>query len=340
MNQDPPMRLTNGVNRPRYPRSLLKRLQSRTKIAIMGWLWVTVLSVSVWAADQPSGAWQVGQLNSTRAYFLAPQTAAELQSILAYSSEPLKLVSAHRGGARPGFPENCLETFEDALKFGFMLLEIDPRYTKDGQIVIHHDAKLERTTNGSGVLAEKTLAELKELRLKDSLGKVTDFTIPTLDEVFAWSRGKAILVLDQKDVPTAVRAEWIVKHQAESHALLIVSRFSEVKACYEKSPNVMMEVFIGNHAKVAEFDQLGVPWRNIIAFVGHDPPTDRTIYQTIHSKGARCMIGTSRNLDRQILDGHVTEIESLRGSYQEFLDLGADVIETDIPTLLSPMLHR
>ena len=296
--------------------------------------------ISKSVADEPSPVWQIGQLDSTKAYFLAPRSAAELQSLLAYSAERLKLVSAHRGGAHAGFPENCIATFENALKYGHMLFEVDPRFTKDGQIVIHHDAKLERTTNGFGPLEDKTLAELKELRLKDPRGTVTEFTIPLLDEVLAWSRGKAILVLDQKDVPTLVRAQCLVQHHAESHAMLIVSKFSEVKACYEKFPNVMMEVFIANRAKVAEFDQLGVPWKNIIAFVGHEPPTDRTLYEEIHSKGARCMIGTSRNLDRKILDGHLTEIEPLRSKYQEFLDLGADVIETDIPTLLNPMLHR
>lgn len=322
------------------PISWLERLKSQVVIICLRMLFVSYTCISLSVADEPSTAWQVGQLGSATAYFLAPQSAADLQSMLAYSPERLKFVSAHRGGARPGFPENCIETFKDALRYGYTLIEIDPRYTKDGQIVIHHDAKLERTTNGFGILEEKTLAELKELRLRDPHGTVTEFSIPTLDEVFAWSRGKAILVLDQKDVPTLVRAQCIVQHHAESHALVIVAKFSEVKACYEKFPNVMMEVFIPNHAKVAEFDQLGVPWRNIIAFVGHEVPTDRTLYEKIHSKGARCMIGTSRNLDRKILDGQVTEIESLRSNYQEFLDLGADVIETDIPTLLNPMLHR
>jgi glycerophosphoryl diester phosphodiesterase len=304
------------------------------------WVMIACASISLSMADEPSTIWQVGQLGLTKAFFLAPHTAAELQSIFSYSTERLKLVSAHRGGARPGFPENCIESFEDTLKYGYSLIEVDPRYTKDGHIVIHHDARLERTTNGFGVLAEKTLAELKALRLKDPQGTVTDFTIPTLDEVVAWSRGKTILVLDQKDVPTVVRAECIAKHHAESHVLLIVSKYSEVKACYEKFPNIMMEVFMTNHAKVAEFDQIGVPWKNIIAFVGHDFPTDRTLYEKIHSNGARCMVGTSRNLDRKILDGHPREMESLRSHYQELLDLGADVIETDIPTLLNPILHR
>ena len=68
-----------------------------------------------------------------------------------------------------------------------------------------------------------------------------------------------------------------------------------------------MEVMIPNRAKVAEFDQLGVPWQNIVAFVGHVPPEDPGLYEQIHAKGACCMIGTSRNFDRQFAARHFKE---------------------------------
>ena len=54
-------------------------------------------------------------------------------------------------------------------------MEIDPRYSKDGAIVVHHEATLERTTVGKGRVAELALRELKELRLKDIEGHITDF---------------------------------------------------------------------------------------------------------------------------------------------------------------------
>lgn len=267
-----------------------------------------------------------------------PQTPAGLMELLKYTGEPLPLVSGHRGGAGAGYPENCLATFEHTLQHTFAMLEIDPRYTKDGAIVIHHDPTLERTTTGKGRVTDYTLAELKQLRLKDLQGQPTAFQMPTLDETLEWARGKAILVLDQKDVPTVERVKKITEHKAEAYALLIVGNFKDVQACYAQNPNVMMEVFIGTLEKVAEFDKLGVPWKNVVPFVGHDPPRDAALYSAIHAKGASCLIGTSRNLDRQVNGGQVADIRLLEPGYRDFLKRGADLIETDIPAKLGPLL--
>src|SRR5688500_19536721 len=103
-----------------------------------------------------------------------PPTPHDLQELLRRTPEAMPLVSAHRGGAQKGFPENCIATFENTLKSTFAMLEIDPRYTKDGEIVIHHDVTLERTTTGRGRVADFTLAELKQLRLKDPQGNPTE----------------------------------------------------------------------------------------------------------------------------------------------------------------------
>lgn len=270
---------------------------------------------------------------------IVPQTPEDLQRLFAPTDSPLPFVSAHRGGPQAGFPENCLATFENTLRHTFAVLEIDPRYTKDGEIVILHDPTLERTTTGKGRLIDRTLAELQELRLKDPRGNVTDFKIPTLDETLEWARGKTVLVLDQKDVPVAARVKKIEKHRAEAYAMLIVYSFAEAKACYALNPNIFMEVMIPNHEKLAEFDKLGVPWKNVVAFVGHVPPEDKTLYAAIHAQGASCMIGTSRNLDKQFLTGQVADLRPLEADYRAFLARGADVIETDIPCQLGPLLH-
>src|SRR4029453_8368068 len=151
------------------------------------------------------------------------------KNLFKYTREPLPLVSAHRGGPALGFPENCLATFENTLQHTFAMLEIDPRFAKDGAIVVHHDANLERTTTGKGRVADFTLPELKTLRLKDPAGNVTEHQIPTLDEVLEWARGKTILLLDQKDVPVAARVKRIEDHKAESYALLIVYSFKDAQ---------------------------------------------------------------------------------------------------------------
>jgi glycerophosphoryl diester phosphodiesterase len=266
------------------------------------------------------------------------QTPQGLRDLFKHTEQPLPLVSAHRGGARVGFPENCIATFEQTLQHTFAILEIDPRYAKDGAIVVHHDATLERTTTGRGRLTDFTLQELKQLRLKDTAGNVTEFQIPTLDEALEWARGKTILVLDQKDVPVAARVKKIEEHQAEAYAMLIVYSFQEAQACYALNPNVMMEVMVPSREKLAEFEKTGVPWQNVVAFVGHIPPEDPALYEAIHEKGASCLVGSSRNLDRQFTSGQAADIKLLEPGYRAFLKLGADLIETDIPSEIGPLL--
>ena len=274
-----------------------------------------------------------------QSYRLAPQTAQDLQDLLHYTGEPLPLVSGHRGGPQKGYPENCIETFDQTIGHTFAILEIDPRLTKDGEVVLMHDATLDRTTTGTGLAGAMTLAQLKQLKLKDPNGKTTKFQIPTLDEALEWARGKAILVLDQKDVPLEARVRKVVEHKAESYTLLIMGSFKDAQACYALNPNLMMEVMIPNKAKVAEFDELGIPWKNVVAFVGHVPPEDRSLYEAIHARGACCMIGTSRNLDKQVVGGQVRDVKILEPGYREFMARGADLIETDIPSALGPVLY-
>jgi glycerophosphoryl diester phosphodiesterase len=278
-------------------------------------------------------------LPSSKLHVIRPVKPQDLRELFQYTGEPMHFVSAHRGGSRPRFPENCITTFEDTLKHTYAIMEIDPRYTKDGAIVVHHDVTLERTTNGKGRIAEMTLRELKELRLKDVEGFVTEFQIPTLDEVLQWARGKTILVLDQKDVPVEARVRKIEDHRAEAYVMLIVYNFKDVRKCYDLNKNIMMEVMIPNRERFYEFDKTGVPWSSIIAFVGHSLPKDKELLQMIHAKGTCCMVGTSRNLDREFMANRSVGTGSIEQHYHALLQFGADVLETDLPREVGKLLY-
>ena len=296
---------------------------------------IGLLTLSVAASAQES---RTAAQQSAPLHRLDPRTPEGLQSVFNHASGPLPLVSAHRGGAGRNYPENCIATFENTLRHTFALLEIDPRVTRDGKIILHHDATLDRTTTGTGRVADLTLAELQQLRLRDTEGKVTEFQIPTLDEALEWARGKTVLVLDQKDVPLAARVKKIEEHKAEAYAMLIVYSYADAKACFALNPNIMMEVMVPSLAKLAEFERTGVPWRNVVAFAGHVPPKGAAIYSSIHERGARCIVGSSRNLDRQFLSRQAADLKQLEPDYRELLRRGADLIETDIPAQLGPLL--
>lgn len=91
-------------------------------------------------------------------------------------------IIAHRGHLTE-LPENAINSIKKVLKLCPDSIEIDVEITKDDQIILHHDATLERTTNGRGRVRDKTLEEIGELRLKDREGNITSESIPTLEDV-------------------------------------------------------------------------------------------------------------------------------------------------------------
>ncbi len=71
-------------------------------------------------------------------------------------------VVAHRGLSAEA-PENTFDSFDLAISNGIEHIEFDVQLTKDNEVVIIHDDKVDRTSNGSGYVNEKTLSELKNL---------------------------------------------------------------------------------------------------------------------------------------------------------------------------------
>ena len=93
---------------------------------------------------------------------------------------------AHRGAS--GYaPENTMEAFTLAVQMGADGVELDVQLTKDGQIVVIHDERIDRTTDGTGSVKDYTYEELKKFNAAVNFGNVTEFQpIPTFEEYCAW----------------------------------------------------------------------------------------------------------------------------------------------------------
>lgn len=271
-------------------------------------------------------------------HYIDPGSPAGLREIFRYTGERVPFLSAHRGGPEKHLPENHTVTFENTLKHTWSVLEIDPRFTKDSVFIVHHDPVLQRTTTGEGKVTDFTYEELKKLQLKDMQGNVTPYKLQTLKEVIDWARGKTILILDQKEAPLDAYISIVEEMNAESFVIIMADSFDDVKRIYGRNKNIMMQVFIGSPEGVAEFDTIGVPWENIVAFVSHQIPDDNTIFKKIHEKGALCILGTSRHLDREITRGKVNDISALKDKYNALFIMGADILETDIPVEVSKVV--
>ncbi|WP_417849831.1 glycerophosphodiester phosphodiesterase [Thalassoglobus sp.] len=103
-------------------------------------------------------------------------------------------IIAHRGAS--GYePENTLRAVQRAWEMGADATEIDVYLTKDDQIVVLHDSKLDRTTSGVGPVKDFTLAELQELKIRWKDELLEDETIPSLEQVLAIiPEGKRIFI--------------------------------------------------------------------------------------------------------------------------------------------------
>ncbi len=105
----------------------------------------------------------------------------------------MRQVYAHRGAS--GYaPENTLEAFELAVHQKAHGVELDVHLTKDGVVVVTHDEKIDRVSDGSGFVCEMTLAELKKHSFGKAFPAYRDAKMPTLREVFELLAGTGLWV--------------------------------------------------------------------------------------------------------------------------------------------------
>ena len=100
------------------------------------------------------------------------------------------LCIAHRGASSYA-PENTFAAFDKALEFGVSHVELDVHFSRDGHIVVIHDDMLDRTTNGSGPVADMTLVELRGLDAGSWFGSdYSEERIRSLAETFEQYKGR------------------------------------------------------------------------------------------------------------------------------------------------------
>ena len=264
-------------------------------------------------------------------HILAFESTRQLRDFFQWTPQSTPLVSGHRGGMEAGFPEagfpeNSIAAFENTLKHTPAFFEIDPRLTKDSVIILMHDATLDRTTTGTGRVADYTWEELRKLKLKDAQGRVTPYGIPTLAEVLEWARGKTVLNFDKKDVPPAMTAAIIRKHRADTYVMLTVHTAEQALYYYRDNPERMFSAFVKTPQALAEYERAGVPWANMIAYIGPEiMPANQEMYQLLHARGVRCMISAAPTYDK------LKTKEERAAAYQAVIRDGASVLESDLP---------
>lgn len=128
----------------------------------------------------------------------AQDRVSQIRKKLLNCDEKTVMVASHRGDWR-NFPENSLEAIGSAIKMGVDIVEIDLQRTKDGELILMHDATLDRTSTGTGMIADTTLAYIKTLKLRNGCNIRTKHNVPTLREALKLAKGRVMLNLDKAD---------------------------------------------------------------------------------------------------------------------------------------------
>ncbi len=109
------------------------------------------------------------------------------------------VVVAHRGLSSK-YPENTILSFQKAVEIKVDAIELDVRETKDGEIVIMHDEKVDRTTDGNGYVEQLTYSEIKKLDAGKWKGNFKDVKVPSLKEAFENIGNKIYYFIEIKKV--------------------------------------------------------------------------------------------------------------------------------------------
>lgn len=234
---------------------------------------------------------------------LAAAAAVMMLPVLA-SAEAL--VASHRGSVHQA-PENTLAAFRWAKDVGADLVEADLRVAQDGSLVVIHDSRVNRTTNGRGKVRKLTLRKLKSLDAGDG------HPIPTFEEVLTFIQNSGLrLLLDVKD-SKRISAETLVaamQRKGVQDQVLIGSRSVRFTASLRAlAPEQKVLAMVPDADAIQDFLALDVDAVRVWArWVRHDPG----IVDAVRQAGAQVWIttgdlqGDSLKQALRIADGVIT----------------------------------
>lgn len=152
------------------------------------------------------------------------------------------IIVAHRG-ASVTHPENTIPAFEESIRLKVDMIEWDVYPTKDGELVIIHDATVDRTTDGKGKVRDLTLAEIKALDAGAWKGEqFKGVRVPTLDEALAilpeWMHLNCHLKLERDEDPdlTLKVIEILRRFDMEGRTLFVTHVPEIVKTAQKEAP--------------------------------------------------------------------------------------------------------
>jgi glycerophosphoryl diester phosphodiesterase len=261
-----------------------------------------------------------------------------------YFDVPVPTVIGHRGAAGER-PENTLESFERALAQGAAVIESDVHRTRDGALVLIHDDVLERTTDGLGRVADRTLAELRALDAGHCFSPAPEggfpfrgrgLRIPTLDEAFDRFPGVRMNLELKERLPGLVEdAVETVRRAGREETVLLAA-----------ADDALMAELRARLERTGVRPAVGASAGDVLAFVraaldGKPPPPGPMALQVPTDVGGRPLV-TPRFVEHAHAHGLVVHVWTVNDTDEmhRLLDLGVDGLMSDFPGRLAEVVAQ
>ncbi len=277
---------------------------------------------------------------------------AGMYAVLAWRAKPVAerpffadeqfMVIAHQGGEDLR-PSNTLPAFANAVALGVDVLEMDIHLTADGEIVVMHDATVDRTTDGSGAIKEMTMAEIKALDAgdywTDDDGRTYPYrgqgiAVPTLRGALeAFPDMPMNIEIKQKEPPMVEPFCALIREYGMADQVLVASFHPEAMMAFrETCPEVATSMV---EDEIRPFFALN------LAFLGGVYPFPAEAMQVPEYSGNLHVVTPRfvRAAQRQNVAVHVWTVND-PADMQRMLDVGVNGIITDRPDLLLELLGR
>ena len=161
---------------------------------------------------------------------------------------------AHRGYSAAA-PENTVAAFRRAIEHKPDFIECDVRQTRDGRLIVIHDATLDRTTNGSGKVADHTFEELRKLDAGSWFAPgFAGEKLPTLDEAIECIKGSGVkLLIEIKEPGTEDEVVGaLCEHGMQDHSMLCSFHYEVGVRMPELAPEIPFSPIIHPKEQVGE----------------------------------------------------------------------------------------
>jgi len=142
-------------------------------------------------------------------------------------------------------PENTMASFRKAVELGVDGIEFDVHLTADDRVVVIHDSRLDRTTDGPGQVREHTLEQIRALDAGSHFGpEFAGERVPTLEEVLIWMRERCIVDIEVKGAPQPYPGieehvvELLAQHQMLDRSVVVSFDHPTIKRVKALAPSL------------------------------------------------------------------------------------------------------